>query len=109
MEISDRKESREETHPHILLQDNNKKYPATVIDISKSGMSVRTSHMFPTYKEIDVLIKIRQKVVPLKGCVRWVNAGSDTSEEYSHSVGIMFQNPPEEYISHFEEAATRQG
>jgi len=103
--MSLRKESRLKKIFRIKLKDEADTYPAVVTSISKTGLSVTTPHVFPTYKVIDVLVKIGEKVIPIKGSIRWVQEAPPGSEkrEDGTTIGISLQNPPEEYLCHFDE------
>ena len=57
---------------NVILRDERVGYTATIKDVSKTGMSVFSDHVFPTYKMIDILIKIGEEPIQLKGSVRWV-------------------------------------
>lgn len=101
--MENRKEPREKKHIKVRLKDENGVYPAEVVTISRTGMSVKTSQVFPAYKVIDILVKIAQQLIPIKGSVRWVNElhGATNGEE-KYEVGFLLQSPPNEYLHHFE-------
>lgn len=65
-------------------------------------MSVLCKHAFPAYKVIDILCKIEQLVIPIKGSVRWVNDLPHANEEEKYEIGISLTNPPQEYVEHFQ-------
>lgn len=97
-----RKEPRIKKNIRVKLQDDTGTYPAKITSISKSGMSVKTTHVFPTFKVIDVLVKIGQKLIPIKGSVRWVHEASELQADDENEVGIALQSPPDEYSQHFD-------
>lgn len=86
---------------NIILRDKRTGYTATIIDISSSGMAVKTEHVFPTYKEIDILMKIDDKPIQLKGSIRWVKEPLPSQKEKSNEIGIAIINPPEEFLQYF--------
>jgi Tfp pilus assembly protein PilZ len=86
---------------NIILRDKRIGYTATIVDISSSGMSVKTDHVFPTYKEIDILMKIDEKPIQLKGSVRWVKEPLPNQKDKLIEVGIAIINPPEEFLQYF--------
>ena len=99
------RETRIEKNIRILLKDDDNNYPGTIINFSKSGMAIKTSHLFPTYKVIGVCVKIGQKVLPIKGSVRWVNetpSPADDPQGQQKQIGISLRNPPPEYLEYFE-------
>ncbi len=100
--MENRKEIREPKNIRVRLKDGEDVYPAQISNISKLGMSVRTSHMFPTFKVIDILVKIAQVVIPIKGSVRWGNRLSGDIPEEQFEIGFSLHNPPRQYTKHFE-------
>ena len=86
----------------IILKDGEESYPGIVTNFSKTGMSVKTDRVFPTYKVIQVCVKIGQKVVPIKGSVRWVHEGDKDSEDKQNEMGLLLYNPPPEYLAYFD-------
>ncbi len=95
------RETRLKKNQRIMLKDGANSYPGTITSISRNGMSISTEQAFDTFKVIDVLVKIGQKMVPIKGSVRWVNEGSGDEDGKLNEVGILLQNPPPEYVNHF--------
>lgn len=95
------RETRLKKNQRIMLKDGENSYPATITSISKNGMSISTEHVFDTFKMIDVLVKIGQKIVPIKGSIRWVNEGAGDKEGKLNEIGISLPNPPPEYVRHF--------
>ncbi len=100
--MEDRKETRKKKNIRIVLKDGSDSYTALVTTISKSGMSLKTDHVFPTYKAVDVIVKIDRKVIPIKGSIRWVNEPPEDAEDKRCEIGVSFQNPPPEYLRNFE-------
>jgi len=95
------REDRKNKNIRVMLKDGEESYPGIVTNFSKTGMSIKTDRIFPTYRVINVLVKIGQKVLPLKGSVRWVNEAAKDSEE-KHEMGILLHNPPDEYLEYFD-------
>jgi hypothetical protein len=104
--MSSRKEPRTKKTFRVKVVDGDNAYPGIVTNFSKTGMSIRTSHVFPTFKVIEVLVKIGQKVVPIKGSVRWVREDCEPEnqdeDQCKNEIGIAFQNPPPEYLQRFD-------
>ena len=86
---------------NIILRDKKIGYTATIIDVSSNGMSVKSDHVFPTYKEIDILMKIDEKPIQLKGSIRWVKEPLPHQKEKLNEIGIAILNPPEEFLQYF--------
>jgi hypothetical protein len=102
--MSPRKEERLRKSFRIVLSDEGETYPAEATSISRFGMAVEVEHVFPTYKLIDVLVKIDNQVIPIKGSVRWVQEPPVDAEKKKKKItmGIALRNPPDEYLEHFE-------
>ena len=100
--MEDRKETRKKKNIRVVLKDGDESYNVLVTTISRSGMSIKTDHVFPTYKAVDIIVKIDQKVIPIKGCIRWVNEPVPDTEDKQYGIGISLQNPPPEYLRNFD-------
>lgn len=96
------REKRMKASQRIMIQDDDSNYPASIITISKTGMSVKTKHMFPTYKVVDVVVKIAKKFIQIKASIRWVNECSDDKGNKWFEIGLSLPNPPPEYTVHFK-------
>jgi len=81
----------------IVLQDEGSSFPGTVIDISRFGLSVRTAHVFPTYKEIAFILKIGGQTLALRGSVRWVNDHPPQAPANTVEMGIAILAPLPEF------------
>jgi Tfp pilus assembly protein PilZ len=100
--MENRKELREKKELRVRIKDGDDTYAATVSSISKTGMSLKTSHVFPTYKVVEILVKVSHEMTPIKGSVRWVNESSRRPLEEKYEMGFSLHSPPQEYIKHFE-------
>ncbi len=104
--MTERKETRLKKEIRVKLKDDTGTYNGIVTTLSKTGMSVKTDHVFPTYKIIDVLVKIGEKMVQFRGSVRWVhdypNDADTDPEGRLNLVGLSLHKPPPEYLKHFE-------
>lgn len=100
--MMNRKEERIKANHRIVLKDGDMNFPAYITTISRAGMSVRTEHIFPTYKSIDILVRIEQQVFSLKASVRWVNEAPGDTDDSLNEIGLALLNPPEEYCIHFD-------
>jgi Tfp pilus assembly protein PilZ len=86
---------------NVILRDERVGYTATIKDVSRNGMSVYSDHVFPTYKMIDVLIKIGKKPIQLKGSIRWVKESLPEKDKPYNEIGISLINPSQEYMDYF--------
>jgi Tfp pilus assembly protein PilZ len=86
---------------NVILRDERVGYTATIKDVSRTGMSVYSDHVFPTYKMIDVLIKIGKKPIQLKGSIRWVKESLPEKDKPYNEIGISLINPSQEYMDYF--------
>ncbi|MCU0285232.1 MAG: PilZ domain-containing protein [Acidobacteria bacterium] len=96
------REKRMKASQRIIIQDEGSHFPASIITISKTGMSVKTDHMFPTYKVVDIMVKVAKKFISMKASIRWVNECKDDKGSKCFEVGLSLQNPPPEYTVHFD-------
>lgn len=96
------REKRMKASQRVIIQDGNNNYPAVILTISKNGMSIKTNHMFPTYKVVGVMVKITKKFIQIQGSVRWVNECKDENGGKYYEIGLSLQNPPPEYTGHFK-------
>lgn len=97
-----KREDRINKNIRIMLKDGDKSYSGKITNFSKTGMSIKTDHVFPTYKVIDICVKIGDKLVSIRGSVRWVNEFPIDSRDQEKEMGILLQNPPIEYLQYFE-------
>jgi len=103
--MENRKENREKKNIRVRVKDESEIYPAVVTSISKTGMSLKTGHVFPTFKVVDLLVKIGSMSYTIKAAVRWANELPVTksgNEDEKYEIGLFLQNPPPDYLSHFE-------
>ena len=96
------REGRKNKNIRVVLQDGEESYPGTITNFSKTGMSIKTDRVFPTYRVISVIVKIGQKAIPLKGSVRWVIEAAKDSEDKQNEMGLLLHNPPTEYLEYFD-------
>ena len=96
------RETRMKANQRIIIKDGSSSYSAAISTISKTGMSIKTDHTFPTYKVVDVVVKIAKKFVQIKASVRWVHEFSDDDGGKWYEIGLSLPNPPAEYTEHFE-------
>ena len=71
------REKRMKASQRIIILDGDSNFPAIILTISKTGMSIKTKHTFPTYKVVGVVVKIAKKFIQIQGSIRWVNEYSD--------------------------------
>ena len=98
--MEDRKTKRIFGVKKITILHEDKEYPVIVNDISKNGISVKSEYVFPTYKEIDIIMTIYKKPIQLKGSVRWVNESPRKKKPYFNEIGISLINPPPAYLKY---------
>lgn len=97
-----RKEKRVPGKTEIQVRDGEKTYPAVLSDMSKKGLSIRTEHVLPCYKVIDLIIEINNKPIKINGSVRWVNENLENPDEDLNEIGILLINPPKEYLDYLK-------
>jgi Tfp pilus assembly protein PilZ len=97
-----KREGRINKNIRIMLKDGEESYSGKITNFSKTGMSIKTDRVFPTYKVIDICVKIGRKIVPIKASVRWVNEFPADSKEHQKEMGVLLQNPPPEYLEYFD-------
>jgi hypothetical protein len=68
--------------------------------MSRKGLSIKTEHVFPCYKVIDIIMDIDNKPVHIKGSVRWVNENIEKPEDTLKEIGILLIDPPREYLDY---------
>ena len=93
------------TLKNIVIRDDNNDYTATVTDFSVKGVSVKTEHILPTYKMIDLIITIDDKPVSVKGSVRWIHEHKKESKPRFNEIGIALHKPPKEYLEFIKKIA----
>lgn len=96
------REARIKKDVRIVLKDGIDTCNGTITNFSKTGLSIKTDHVFPTYKVIDILVKIGNQVIPLQGSVRWVKESPKESADRFNEIGVLLPNPPPEYTCHFK-------
>lgn len=99
--MKDRQRKKLDDIHNVIVRDEKIGYTATIKDVSRNGMSILTDHVFPTYKIIDILLKIGDKPLQLKGSVRWVKEPLLEQKEKFNEIGIALINPPAAYIKFF--------
>ncbi len=102
--MDSRKATRLKTNGiEVILIDDNNHFPAIILDVSESGMSVHCTHVFPTFKEIGILFNFNRHKVELKGSVRWVNEHVGRYKGKMKEIGISLPHPPAEYLDFVRE------
>jgi Tfp pilus assembly protein PilZ len=100
--MEDRKEKRVYGIKSVTIKDEDKTISAVIKDMSKKGISIKSEHVFPTYKVIDIILKINEKTLNLKGSVRWVNEHPDKTRSKLKEIGISIINPTAEYLQYIK-------
>ncbi len=95
-----RKEKRVPEAKEIKIRDGEQTYPAFLVDMSRKGISIKTEHVLPCYKVIDVIIDIDNKPVRINGSVRWVNDNLEKPVDTLKEIGILLIDPPAEYLDY---------
>jgi len=98
-----RKEERLYGIKDLIIRDGGEEFNAILTSISKTGISVIADTTFPTYKEIEVKVQLGSESVTLAGSVRWVNDHKGEPGSNLKEIGILFLDPPAEYITYLEE------
>jgi hypothetical protein len=70
-----------------------------LVDISKIGLRV-SMEKIPSGEEIDISLKVKNKIFDLRGTVHWVEIKQTLDDPYE--LGISLMNPNEEYIKFVE-------
>lgn len=99
--MTDGRELRKKRNIRVKLKDESGSYPGIITSISKTGMSIKTGHVFPTFKAIDILVKIGNEMVQLKGSVRWVHEHPFDAKDNLNEMGVSLHSPPLEYMRYF--------
>ena len=97
-----RKEDRLYGIKDLIIRDEGKDFNAILTSISKTGVSVISDSTFPTYKEIEVKFKINEDSVTIKGSIRWVMDHKGEPGSNLKEIGILFIEPPLEYIEYLD-------
>lgn len=87
----------------VILIDEHTHFPAVILDVSDSGMSVRCAHVFPTFKEIGILLHVDNYKLEMKGSVRWINEHVGRYRDKMKEIGISIPHPPADYLDFVEE------
>ena len=95
-----RKEKRVSGAKEIKIRDDEQIYLGFLVDMSSKGLSIKTEHVLPCYKVIDIIMDINDKPVPIKGSVRWVNDYVEKPEDTLKEIGILLIDPPAEYLDY---------
>lgn len=93
-----RKEKRVKGIKDILIIDGDKTYPVTITNISKKGLSVKSEYVFPTYKQVELELTIKEKKFKISGSIRWVNEYPAKKEPKLREIGIALIKAPREYL-----------
>lgn len=106
--MAGRKEKRIRENRKAHLVDRDKTYNVQVTDISTHGMAVKTDAVIPTFKEIDVILKLNGRELQLKGSVRWTNEHIRNPEIKMKEVGISLRSSPLEYVDYVDDLFTEE-
>jgi hypothetical protein len=68
--------------------------PAIIVDMSQSGIKISMNRP-PRNQSVDIKLQIGNKVITLKGDVRWITRM--VSSQSSNNIGIAIREAPEEY------------
>ena len=98
--MKSRKEKRVFGIKKIIIKHENKEYPVIISDLSKKGINIKSEFVFPTYKEIDIIMTIYDKPIELKGSVRWVHENPGKEKPFFNEIGISLINPSPEYLKY---------
>ena len=87
----------------VILIDGNTHFPAILLDVSNTGMSVKCTHVFPTFKEIGILLHVDHHKLEMRGSVRWVNEHVGRYKDKMKEIGISIPHPPADYLTFVSE------
>lgn len=85
-----RKEMRIKKRVLSSLEDK----PAIIVDMSQGGIQISMNRP-PRNQSVDIKLQIGNKVITLKGDVRWITRM--VSSQSSNNIGIAIREAPEEY------------
>lgn len=97
-----RKEERLYGIKDLIIRDDGEDFNAILTSISKTGVSVIVDNTFPTYKEVEVKFNVKSESITLKGSIRWVNDHKGEPGSNLKEIGILFLDPPAEYIDYLD-------
>jgi hypothetical protein len=85
-----RKEMRIKKRVLSSLEDK----PAIVVDMSQGGIRISMNRP-PKNQSVDIKLQIGDKVITLKGDIRWITRMP--ASRSSNNIGIAIREAPEEY------------
>jgi hypothetical protein len=87
-------EKRKEMRIKKRMLSNLEDKPAIIVDISQSGIKISMSRP-PKSQEVEIKLQIGDKVINVKGDVRWIT--HMVSTRVTNDIGIAIREAPDEY------------
>ncbi|MFH2108091.1 MAG: PilZ domain-containing protein [Chrysiogenia bacterium] len=87
-------EKRKELRIRKRILSSLEEKPAIVVDMSLSGIKISMSRP-PRTQTVDIKLQVGEKVINLKGDVRWITRM--VSNQVSNNIGIVIREAPPEY------------
>jgi hypothetical protein len=87
-------EKRKEMRVKKRMLSNLEDKPAIIVDISQSGIKISMSRP-PQSQEVEIKLQIGDKVINVKGDVRWITRMVST--RVTNDIGIAIREAPDEY------------
>ena len=87
-------EKRKEMRIRKRILSSLEEKPAIVVDLSLSGIKISMTRA-PQNQNVDIKLQIGEKIIHLKGDVRWINRMA--SNRASNNIGIAIREAPPEY------------
>ena len=87
-------EKRKEMRIRKRILSSLEDKPAIVVDISQSGIKIAMNRP-PKSQNVDIKLQVGDKVITLKGDIRWITRMAATQS--SNQIGIAIREAPPEY------------
>ncbi len=94
--MDERKEPRKKVNMLLKVGDTR----GILVDVSKMGLRV-TTDKFPENENVDVSLRIRNKIIDLKGTVHWVEIKQTLAQE-PYEMGLSIINPDIDFTTFVE-------
>jgi hypothetical protein len=92
-------EKRKEKRVKKRMLSSLEERPAIIVNISQNGIQISMSSK-PKNQQVSIKLQIGDKVIDLKGDVRWIN--KTMFNQNSSNIGIAIKEPPAEYLEFLE-------
>lgn len=88
------------SHAIELMYGSNDTYcPGTALNLSRHGMRIHAeSQIVPIDREVKLVLSLPDKVVSMRGVVRWNSEVLDLDPEADRHLGVFIPEPHPDYI-----------